>query len=257
MSQLSAAGVRVFIGSTQVFARSASASSNMSVEGVRILGNSLSQGTVPSGPLETTANIEYYIQGSDPVYALVQTIVGNVGSYKGTDIRIGNATITKAYLTSYSVSAEPEGLVSASCSFVSYERQQNLTIGLVTPPSSFGNLNFAHGQGSSAGIANSVGFSYDASFEWEPILIMGAAGQPQQDGYIFNGGELSMTLRGAGAGNTINYCMTDGTATASAGSVCGGSASQQYTIQGKLAGAEINAEVGGFAEGGFTVTRTL
>lgn len=256
MSNLSAAGVIVNFGGGQVFARSASASSTMSVEAVRILGNALSQGTAPSGPLETTANIEYYIQGSDPGWSLLQSIIANPTTHGGTNVRIGGATISKAYLSSYSVSAEPEGLVTASVSFVCYERQQNLTIGTATAPATFGNLNFAHGQGSSAGVANSVGFSIDASLEWEPVLIMGSQGQPLGN-YLFNGGTISLTVRGAGAGSTVNYCLADGSASATAATVCGGGAAQSYQLNGKISSAEINAEVGGFAEGGFTITRTL
>lgn len=258
MSQFSAAGVNVSFAGGKVFARSASASSTMSVEGVRVLGNALAQGTVPSGPLETTANVEYYIQGGDPGWALVNTIMNNPSSYKGTDVKIGGATIKSAYLTSYSLTAEPEGLVSASVSFVSYEPQQQLTIGLAQAPGgSPTNLAFAHGQGSTVGsIANPVGFSAEASFEWEPVLIMGAAGKPDQNGYLFNGGSVSLTVRGAGAGSNINYCMTDGTATASANAVCAGGGAS-YSLNGKVSSAEISADVGGFAEGGFTVTKTL
>jgi hypothetical protein len=256
MSNFSAAGVIVNFNGANVFARSASASSTMSVEPVRILGNALSQGTVPSGPLETTANIEYYLQSSDPGWSLLQSIISNPTQHQGVSVRIGGANINKAYLTSYSLSAEPEGLISASVSFVTYEKSQNLIIGTPTAPASLGNLNFAHGQGSTAGLANSVGFSIDGSLEWEPVLIMGSQGQPLSQ-YLFNGGTLSLTVRGAGAGGSVNYCMADGNASATANAVCGGGGSISYTVQGKLSSAEISAEVGGFAEGGFTVTRTL
>lgn len=257
MSALSANGVIVSIGGGTCYARSASANSTMSVEGVRVLGKALAQGTVPSGPMETTANVEYYIMGGDPGWAIVQSIMNNPTVYAGSTIKIGGASITKAYLTSFSVTAEPEGLVTASVSFVSYEKQQQLVIGSASAPGGQpGNLAFAHGQGSNAGGSNSVGFSAEASFEWEPLLTMGAQGQPQPQ-YLFNGGSVSLTIRNAGGGGSVSYCLTNGQATATAGTVCGGGAGQAYSVAGQITAAEVSAEVGGFAEGGFTVTRTL
>jgi len=253
----SANGVTVSFGGGTVYARSASANSTMSVEGVRVLGKALSQGTVPSGPMETTANIEYYIQQGDPGWAIVQTIMNNPTAYQGSTVKIGGASISKAYLTSYSLTAEPEGLVSASVSFVSYEKQQTLVIGTASAGGGQpGNLAFAHGQGSSAGGGNSVGFSAEASFEWEPLLLMGAQGQPQTQ-YLFNGGSVSLTVRSAGGGGNVSYCLTNGQASATANAVCAGGGGATYSLSGPITSAEVSAEVGGFAEGGFTVTRTL
>ena len=252
-----AAGVTVDIDGKKVYARSASARSTMSTEGVRALGFAVAQGQVPSGPQETTVNVEYYIQGSDPVYGIVQSITANPTSHKGVSVKVGAANITKAHLTSHSVTAEPDGLVTASASFVSYEPGQNLSIGQGTPSSAPATLAFAHGQGSSVGGGQSVGFTYEANFEWEPILLMGAAGKPNAEGYIFNGGTVSLTTRTVGGGGNVSYCLNDGTASASANAVCGGGGGQTYSVKGKLTSAEVNAEVGGFAEGGTTVTQTL
>jgi hypothetical protein len=255
MSAFSANGVVVSMGGGTCYARSASANSTMSVEGVRVLGKALAQGTAPSGPMETTANIEYYIAGADPGWGIVQSIIGNPTTYGGTSIQIGGASINKAYLTSYSLTAEPDGLITASASFVSYENTQNLVIGTAQAGGNAGNIGFAHGQGSSAG-ANGVGFSAEASFEWEPLLIMGAQGKPQPQ-YLFNGGSVSLTVRRAGGGGSVSYCLTNGTATATAAAVCGGGGGQTYSVAGQITAAEVSAEVGGFAEGGITVTRTL
>jgi hypothetical protein len=252
-----AAGVTVSIDGKKVYARSASASSTMSTEGVRTLGFAVAQGQVPSGPQETTVNVEYYIQGSDPVYSIGQSIAANPTAHKGITVQVGGASVSKAHLTSHSVTAEPDGLVTASASFVSYEPSQNLSIGQGTPNSQPNTLPFAHGQGSTVGGgAQSVGFTYEANFEWEPILLMGAAGKPNSEGYIFNGGTVSLTTRTVGGGGNVSYCLSDGTATASANAVCAGGG-QTYSVKGKLTSAEINAEVGGFAEGGTTVTQTL
>jgi hypothetical protein len=251
-----AAGITVTINGVTIQARSASASSAMNTEGVRTLGNAVAQGQVPSGPQETTANIEYYIQGSDPVYAITQSIENNPTAYKGSDITIGNASF-KGYLNSHSVSAEPDGLVTASASFVCYEPGINLTLGQGTPSTTPNNLAFAHGQGSSVGAGQSIGFTYEASFEWEPILLMGAAGVPFAEGYIFNGGNISLTTRTVGGGGSVSYCLTDGTATATAAAVCAGGGGQSYSVQGKLTNAEVNAEIGGLAEGATTVTKQL
>lgn len=258
MANFTAQGTQVSIGGTPIFARSASANTSISLEAVRVLGKTASQGVAPSGPQETTVNIEYYIQSSDPGKNIVDTIISNPSAYNGTSISIGSATITKAFLTSLSISAEPEGLVTASASFVCYEPGINLNIGsFQSPGGSAQNLQFAHGAGStinSAGINNPIGFSYEASFEWEPVLIMGSAGTPDAGGYIFNGGTETLSVRGAGAGGQITYCPTTRTASAIARSVCGNN-SITYTVDGVLTSAEINASVGGFAEGGYTVVK--
>jgi hypothetical protein len=251
-----AAGITVSINGTKMQARSASASSTMSTEGVRTLGNAVAQGQVPSGPQETTANIEYYIQGTDPVYAITKAIEGNPTQHKGADIKIGGASF-KGYLSSHSVTAEPDGLVTASASFVCYEPGINLTLGQGSPTTSPANLAFAHGQGSSVGAGQSIGFTYEASFEWEPILLMGAAGKPSTEGYIFNGGSLSLTTRTVGGGGSVSYCLTDGTASATAAAVCAGGGGQVYSVQGKITSSEVNAEIGGLAEGSTTVTKQL
>jgi hypothetical protein len=255
MANFTAQGTQVSIGGTPIFARSASANTSISLEAVRVLGKTASQGVAPSGPQETTVNIEYYIQSSDPGKNIVDTIISNPSAYNGTSISIGSATITKAFLTSLSISAEPEGLVTASASFVCYEPGINLNIGsFQSPGGSAQNLEFAHGAGSSAGISNPIGFSYEASFEWEPVLIMGSAGTPDQGGYIFNGGTETLSVRGAGAGGQVTYCPTTRTATANARSICGGS-SVNYSVAGVITSSEISASVGGFAEGGFTVVK--
>jgi hypothetical protein len=255
MASFSAAGVNVSFGGGTVFARSASASSQQSLEGVKVLGKALAQGTVPSGPLETTANIEYYIQGSDPGWSIVNQIMNNPSQYVGGSVTIGGASLSKMYLSSYSLTAEPEGLVTASVSFVSYEDNQEMNIQGGDGDAGSADLSFAHGQGGGGGGGNLVGFSAEASFEWEPVLTMGSAGKPNGN-YIFNGGSVSLTVRTANGGGSVSYCPSTQTATATAGAVCGGG-SQTYSLGGKISGTEISAEVGGFAEGAITVTKTL
>jgi hypothetical protein len=255
MANFTSQGTQVSIGGTSIFARSASANTSISLEAVRVLGKTAAQGVAPSGPQETTVNIEYYIQSSDPGKNIVDNITANPSAHQGTTIQIGSATITKAYLTSLSVSAEPEGLVTASASFVCYEPGINLNIGsFQSPGGSAQNLQFAHGAGSTADISNPIGFTYEASFEWEPVLIMGSVGKPDAAGYIFNGGTESITVRGAGAGGQVTYCPTTRIASASARSVCGGGG-VNYSVNGSLTAADINASVGGFAEGGYTVVK--
>lgn len=250
-----AAGIKVSIDGTQVWARSASASTTMSTEGVRALGSVIALGQVPSGPQETTANIEYYIAGEDPAYGIGNSIASDPTAHKGVEITIGAASF-KGYLTSHSVTAEPDGLVTASASFVSFEPGINLKIGEGSSEVGPKDVAFAVGQGSSSGGNQSTSWSFEASFEWEPILLMGAEGVPSSEGYIFNGGQRSLTVRGVGDGGSVSYCLENSTANATAGAVCAGS-TFSYNVAGKLTSAEVNAEIGGFAEGGFTVTEIL
>jgi hypothetical protein len=253
-----AAGITVTINGATVYARSASANSTQSTEPIKVLGYALAQGQAPSGPTETTVNVEYYIQDGDPVYSLAEEIIGDPTSHTGVDINIGSATIKKAFLTSHSVTAEPQGLVTASASFVSFEQDNNLTIGTSDPETAPGSLPFAHGQGSTAGGASqSSGFTYESNFEWEPILLMGAKGVPLEgEPCIFNGGTQTLNIREIGGGGTVSYCLTDNSAEATVAASCGG-ANQAYSVNGQVTSAEINAEVGGFAEGGITITKQL
>jgi len=252
--------ITVTIGGTKVFASSANASTSISQQPIKVLGNALAQGQAPSGPQETTVSIEYYIQGSDPVRAICTAILGNPATYQETSIGIGGANISKCYLTSLSVSAEPQSLVTASCNFVSYQPGTDLVIGVGSPNNTpNANLKFAHGSaaGTSASVSNALGFQYEASFQWKPILILGANGVPLAQ-YTFDGGTETLTVRGVGAGGQVSFCPTTSQASASVATICGGGGSTNYSvINGSLTSADISADVGGFPEGSFTVTKQL
>lgn len=252
--------ITVRIGGTRIFASSANASTSISQQSIKILGNALAQGQAPSGPQETTISIEYYIQGSDPVRSICTTILGNPTSYPGAQIVIGGATIPNCYLTSLSVSAEPQSLVTASCNFVSYQPGISLIIGQGSSNNTpNANLKFAHGSaaGTTASVDNALGFQYEASFQWKPILILGSNGAPLGQ-YTFDGGTETLTVRGVGAGGLVSFCPDNSAASASIALLCGAGSSTTYSIiNGSLTSADISADVGGFPEGSFTVTKQL
>jgi hypothetical protein len=252
--------ISVTIDGSKIYASSAKASTSISQQAVKSLGFALAQGQAPSGPQETTVNVDYYILSNDPVRSICTAILGSPTTYQGTTIVIGGATITKAYLTSLSVSAEPQSLITVSCSFVSFQPGIGLTIGQGSPnntPNS--NLKFAHGASAAttASITNALGFQYEASFQWKPILILGSNGTPLGQ-YTFDGGTESLTVKGVGAGGTVSFCPATQLASASVGALCGGGGGASYSVtNGSLTAANISADVGGFPEGSFTVTKQL
>jgi hypothetical protein len=264
MSLYSAQNVTVKVGANQIFASSATATATKSVEAVRTLGNLLAQGTITSGPVETTISLEYYLRdSSDPIKSIADSILSNPLTYAssvGTAITIGQAVINKCFLTSYSVSAESNSLVTASASFISYGKEQNLNIGQNNASSQALNYKFAHGGGSNSSlVAKATAFTYECNFEFEPIILMGKQGEPEQ-GLLFNGGTQSLNVRGIGAGGLVTYCTQSQTASASVGTIScgGGNSSLTFTItNGDITSSEVNASVGGFQEGSLTITKQL
>jgi hypothetical protein len=261
MSQYSAQNITVTVAGSQIYATNATASSSKSVEAVRTLGNLLSQGMSTTGPVETTISIEYYIQANDPIKSIADTILSapvTYGNGIGSIINIGNATINKCYLTSYSLTAESNSLVTASASFISRASSQSLVMGLNTAPAVIADLKFAHGGASNSTlVSKATSFTYECSFEWEPIILMGKLGEPEP-GVLFNGGSQSLNVKGIGAGGTVTYCPQTQTASASVAQLCGGGGSLTLSVtNGDITASEVSAAVGGFQEGSITVTRQL
>jgi len=263
MANFSAQNTVVRVAGSQIYANSATATATKSIEAVRALGYALSQGQATSGPVETTISLDYFIQGgTDPIKSISDTIIANPIIYAngiGAIINIGGVSISKCYLTSYSCSAEPNSLVTASASFVAYSKTQLINIGLNGAAStSAANLAFAHGAGSTtAALSNAIGFTYECSFEYEPVILLGKQGEPEA-GLIYNGGTQTLNVRGIGAGDTVTYCPSSRTVGASVGTLCGGGGGLSFSItNGELTSAEANASVGGYQEGSITITKQL
>lgn len=264
MSQYSAQNVIVTVNAGKIFASNATASATKPVEAARTLGNLLSQGLITTGPVETTISLEYYLKDSlDPIKNIADAILSNPLSYAnsaGGIIKIGQATINKCYLTNYSCTAESNSLVTASASFISYGKEQDLNIGANAEISSAQTYKFAHGAASASTLlARATAFTYECSFQWEPVLLIGKQGEVEQ-GLLFNGGSQSLNVRGIGAGGKVSYCPQTQTASASVGTInCnGGNSSLAFSvINGDITSAEVNAAVGNFQEGSITVTRQL
>jgi hypothetical protein len=263
MSQFSAQNVKVqFQG--EVFATSVSVEQSKSTEAVRTLGNFLAQGQVPTGPVETTISIDYLLKdGADPFKSVSDSIIIAPLDYskQGTNgLSIAGASFSKIYMTSHSVSAEAEGLVNGSVTFVNFAKD-----GIPIPTQAAGtasasqNFSFAHGFSSTiGGGSNAIGFTYECSFEFEPVLLMGAGGEPDPNGLLFNGGTQSLTVRGVGASKNVTFCPKTETATANAIALsCGGGGSTSYSCIGDITAGGFSAQTDGFQEGSFTVTKLL
>lgn len=264
MSQLSAQNVKVTLGGTEIYATSVSVEQTKSTEAVRTLGNFLAQGQVPTGPVETTISIDYLLKdGVDPFKAVSDAIISNPLTYakQGTaSISIAGTSLSKVYLTSHSVTAEAEGLVNGSVSFVNFAKD-----GITLPSqasavaSQAQNFSFAHGFTSTvAAGSQAVGFTYECSFEWEPVLLMGKGGDPDPNGLLFNGGSQSLTVRGVGASKSVKFCPVTEAASATAVALsCGGAGQTAYSVIGDITAGGFSAQTDGFQEGTFTVTKLL
>ena len=264
MSQFSAQNVKVSLGGAEIFATSVSVEQTKSTEAVRTLGNFLSQGQVPTGPVETTISIDYLLKdGADPFKTVSDSIAGGPLAYapQGTQgLTIAGTAMNKIYMTSHSVTAEAEGLVNGSVSFVNFAKDginlPNQAQGVASKAQSY---SFAHGFSSTvAGGSQAVGFTYECSFEWEPVLLMGKQGEPDQNGLLFNGGSQSLTVRGVGASKSVKFCPQTESASASAVALsCNSAGSTQYQVQGDITAGGFSAQTDGFQEGSFTVTKLL
>jgi hypothetical protein len=262
MSNFSAQNVKVSFNG-DVFATSVSIEQTKSTEAVRTLGNFLAQGQVPTGPVETTISIDYLLKdGADPFKKESDSIIADPLNYAkaGTaGLGIAGTAFSKVYLTSHSVTAEAEGLVNASVSFVNFAKDgPALPSQAAAVTSTAQSYAFGHGFSSTiAGQTNAVGFSYETSFEWEPVLLMGKQGEPDSAGLLFNGGSQSLTVRGIGASKNVKFCPVKETATATAIALsCAGGGQTVYTVKdGDITAGGFSAQTDGFQEGTFTVTK--
>jgi hypothetical protein len=104
-----------------------------------------------------------------------------------------------------------------------------------------------------------LGFQYEASFQWKPILLMSKAGNPE-DQLVFDGATESITIKGVGAGKAVTFCgETIATASVVVSALaCNNSSATPITysvINGTVVSANISADVGGFPEGSYTITK--
>jgi hypothetical protein len=264
MSQFSAQNVKVQLGGAEIYATSVSVEQTKSTEAVRTLGNFLAQGQVPTGPVETTISIDYLLKdGNDPFKSVSDVIISGPLNYAkvGTaGLTIAGTAMSKIYLTSHSVTAEAEGLVNGSVSFVNFAKDGiTLPSQATAVASQSQSFTFAHGFSSTvAGGTQAVGFTYESSFEWEPVLLMGKQGEPDANGLLFNGGSQSLTVRGVGASKSVKFCPVTETASATAIALsCAGAGQTQYQVQGDITAGGFSAQTDGFQEGSYTVTKLL
>jgi hypothetical protein len=265
MSQFSAQNVKVQLNGAEIFATNVSVEQTKSTEPVRTLGNFLSQGQIPSGPVETTLSIDYLLKdGADPFKTISDGIISGPLNYAkaGTaGISVAGAGFSKMYMTSHSVTAEADGLVQGSVSFVNFAKDgPSLPTSAQGVSSQAQAYSFAHGFASTAqGTSQAVGFNYECSFEWEPVLLMGKQGAPDDAGLLFNGGSQSLTVRGLGAAKQVTFCPKTETASATATALsCTSAGSTNYQVQGgDITAGGFSAQTDGFQEGSFTVTKLL
>ena len=264
MSQYSAQGTVVKVGSTQIYANNVTVSTTKSIEAVRALGYGVAQGQSVSGPLETTISLDYYINANaDNIKTSHDTIIANPISYGngiGETLTVGVFSLDKCYLKSLSYNAEPNSLITASASYVSNSADgKTFNLGTTIAPATVADLKFSHGSNSTTSLlANSIGFSYECSFEWEPIIFMGKKGVPEQ-GMLFGGGTQTLTAKGVGVSELVKYCVASRTASFSIGTQdCNGSPTSFITLTNAvLSSVELASSVGGYKEGTVVLTKSI
>jgi hypothetical protein len=263
MSQYSARNVTVNFNEGLIYATSATATSTKSVEPIRTLGNLLSRGQTTTGPVETTVSLEYYLKdAADPIKSVLDTIILSPLAYAisaGNIIKIGGGSINKCYLTSYSLTADANSLVTASASFFSVGKEQDLLMSTATAgTATVENLKFAHGAGTTSAIlSKTIGFTYEVSLEWEPLILMGKAGEPEA-GMLFKGGNQTLNAKGIGLGQKITYCAVTKVASVAVGLLCGGNTSMTISMaDAEITSAEISNNADGFQEESATFTKPI
>jgi hypothetical protein len=251
MAVINYTNVAVSVGSTPIFANSASYSFSVPIEGIRALGQRNAIADIPNGPIEGTLNIEYIVTSADPGDTIFQALISNPGAYQGTSVSIGGKTFQKAFLTSHSLTAEANAIVNGSLSFTVFGEGGGPMSESTAGTSS--NISIGHGTASAA-ITNATSFEYNASVEWEPIYILNSA---DSIGVTFRSAQQTLDIRGFNLGKAITKCPEDaGAVNVSIGAVCGGGNLVNIGItNGKIASSESSVSAGGYVEGSYQIVK--
>ena len=240
---------------TQLQANNVSISFQVPIEPVRALGQKNAIAEITNGPAEGTINIDYIIVNSDPGRNIFTTYINSLNPNGAgvTNITIGGRNFPSGYLTSYSLSAEPNSIINASLSFNIYGplNYDSLTssqnTALVSP-------NIAHGsQSSITNVEDAIGFDYNATIDWEPIFILNRA-----DALLVNyvGAQETLGLRGNNLAKAVTPCPGTQDATVNIRAICNGTSITTIAMtNAKIQDSELSVQAGGFVEGSYTLVK--
>jgi len=146
-----------FDDTVNLFASSVSISQELPSETLPNLGQQGLSGVYPTEPPNGTVSVDFYISGAAEISSFLDLKKFSYQMDEGDfiDISVGPYSVDEAVLTSYSIEAAPNDLITASASFDYYG---SLIVGSVVPQSpQTGKL--AHGNLSTGTFAESLGFS--------------------------------------------------------------------------------------------------
>jgi|688.fasta_scaffold04618_3 hypothetical protein len=243
--------IAVSVGGTPLFANSASFSFDAPIEAIRSLGQQNAIADIINGPIEGTLNIDYIItNGSHPGKTISESIIA--GTYAPVSVEIGGRTFSSSYLSSYSLSAEPNSIINASLSFNIYGPLN--FVGMISSAAGTSTSNtIAHGANSNvATITNAINFEYSFGVEWEPIYVL-SSGTPTA--VVFRSAEETLNINGPNLGSTVVQCQTSATATVNIGALCGSNLFSITMSNAKIQNSESSVDAGGFVQGSYTLIK--
>ena len=203
-----------------------------------------------SSPLKGSFSLDYYVNSSgDYIADLFDRITsGNIGTnINPVGISLGEQEFTRAYLTSHTVNAQPNQLVTAKANFDLYFENASEALG-------FGNIpadgfvvlptGIAHGSASSVGefggITDSISFSYESPIQYNFIFKIGNSAPERV--YVTQASK-KITIEGYDINSSISMCGNSAIAKASVLPLCTPSGIV-YTVSGNITSLEGNVSAG-------------
>jgi hypothetical protein len=243
--------IAVSVAGSALFANSASFSFDAPIEAVRSLGQLNAIADIVNGPIEGNLNIDYIISSSShPGKTISEAIIA--GTYSPISVSIGGRTFPSGFLSSYTLSAEPNSIINASLSFnvygpLTFAGMQSSSAGTSTTNT------IAHGANSNvATVANAISFEYSFGVEWEPIYVLNSS---LPTAVVFRSAEETLNISGPNIGSTVVQCPTPTTATANIGALCGSNLFSITMSDAKIQSSESSVDAGGFVEGNFVLVK--
>ena len=170
------------INSTGVIATSASLNSDITLGPVYTLGKRKPfKRQVTTGPASSTFQIQYVINPTgDPAFNTISEIKSFISAptnYDGVTIALGGITGYNCYLNNYSIKIDPNNVVAAQASYVSY-RPISGNLSIKSNPNSASADSIAHSSkinlisGKSLN-GDTYSFSYTFAANLNPIYVLG------------------------------------------------------------------------------------
>jgi hypothetical protein len=237
--------------------QSISLQSSNNLQPVYGLGKKLSYADFPTSFLTCSAEITYFISGDDDIYADILKMAIAEEGIEPVTISVGNFEVETAFLTSWSLSGSPDGLLSATASFIFFE---NIDAGGTPASSTPTGLKFSHGMFSKETIAgaavmsNLFSFNMGINLDIEPILFFG---ESVPTNMIRRGANAEISIEGTDLSAALSLCGNEGTFTLVAKS-CDDITQQTYgPIVGNMTSRNLEISANDILRGSATITKNF